>query len=59
MLCRIPAETAQERAEYYGIRTREHMTADEEGLMKGQQPSMPMHSDRQSRVSFGGRKSDN
>jgi hypothetical protein len=59
MLCRIPAETAQERSEYYGIRTREQMTAVDQDMMKEQHPSMPMHSDRQSRVSFGGRKSDN
>jgi len=58
MLCRIPAETAQERSEYYGIRTREQMTAVDQDMMKEQHPSMPMHSDRQSRVSFGGRKSD-
>jgi hypothetical protein len=58
MLCRIPAETAQERSEYYGIRTREQMTAVDQDMMKEQHPSMPMHSDRSSRVSFGGRKSD-
>ena len=58
MLCRIPAETAHERSEYYGIRTREQMTAVDQDMMKEQHPSMPMHSDRQSRVSFGGRKSD-
>jgi len=58
MLCRIPAETAQERSEYYGLRTREQMTAVDQDMMKEQHPSMPMHSDRQSRVSFGGRKSD-
>ena len=58
MLCRIPAETAKERSEYYGLRTREQMTAVDQDMMKEQHPSMPMHSDRQSRVSFGGRKSD-
>ena len=58
MLCRIPVETAQERSEYYGTRTREQMTAVDQDMMKEQHPSMPMHSDRQSRVSFGGRKSD-
>jgi hypothetical protein len=58
MLCRIPAETAKERSEYYGLRTRDQMTAVDQDMMKEQHPSMPMHSDRQSRVSFGGRKSD-
>lgn len=58
MLCRIPAETAQERAEYYGSRTREQMTAVDQDLMKEQHPSMPISQSRQSRVSFGGRKND-
>jgi hypothetical protein len=58
MLCRIPAETAQERSVYYGGRTREQMTAVDQDMMKEQHPSMPMHSSRQSRVSFGGRKGD-
>jgi len=58
MLCRIPEETAQERAAYYGNRTREQMTAVDQDMMKEQHPSMPMSANRQSRVSFGGRKSD-
>ncbi len=58
LLARIPAETAQERAEYYGTRTREQMTAVDQDMMKEQHPSMPMHQSRQSRVSFGGRTSD-
>jgi len=58
MLARIPAETAQERAEYYGTRTREQMTAVDQDMMKEQHPSMPMHQSRQSRVSFGGRSGD-
>ena len=58
MLCRIPAETAKERSEYYGLRTREQMTAVDQDMMKEQHPSMPMHQNRQSRVSFGGRKGD-
>jgi len=58
LLARIPAETAQERAEYYGTRTREQMTAVDQDMMKEQHPSMPMSANRQSRVSFGGRTSD-
>jgi len=34
MLCRIPEETAQERAAYYGNRTREQMTAVDQDMMK-------------------------
>jgi len=56
MLCRIPEETARERNEYYGSRTREQMVAVDQDLMKEQHPSMPIHNDRRSRVSFGGSK---
>ena len=58
MLCRMPEQTARERNEYYGGRTREQMTAVDQDLMKEQHPSMPIHNDRQSRVSFGGRERD-
>ena len=58
MLCRLPAETAAERAAYYGIRTREQMTAVDSDLMKEQHPSMPISNNRQSRVTFGGRGGD-
>ena len=57
ILTRVPVETAQERTEYYGKRTREQMTAVDQDLMKEQHPSMPINQQRQSRVSFGGRKS--
>jgi hypothetical protein len=55
MLCRIPVETAHERAAYYGTRTREQMVAVDQDLMKDQHPSMPISKSRQSRVTFGGR----
>ena len=58
MLCRIPVETAQERSAYYGTRTREQMVAVDQDLMKDQHPSMPISNSRQSRVSFGGSRSD-
>jgi hypothetical protein len=57
MLTRVPVETAIERTEYYGNRTREQMTAVDQDLMKEQHPSMPINQQRQSKVSFGGRKS--
>ena len=58
MLARIPEETVQERAEYFGTRTRQQMQAVDSDLMKEQHPSMPITNDRQSRVTFGGQKSD-
>ena len=56
ILTRVPIETANERTEYYGGRTREQMVAVDQDLMKEQHPSMPINQQRQSRVSFGGRK---
>ena len=58
MLCRIPVETAKERSEYYGTRTREQMVSVDQDLMKDQHPSMPITNSRQSRVSFGGSRRD-
>jgi len=58
MLCRLPEETARERAEYFGTRTREQMVAVDQDLMKEQHPSMPITNSRQSRVTFGGARGD-
>ena len=58
MLARIPEETAEERTEYYRARTRNQMSAVDEDLMRESHPSMPIQKERQSRVTFGGRKSD-
>ena len=58
MLCRIPEETVEERTEYYRDQTRNQMKAVDENLMREQHPSMPIHSDRQSRVTFGGKPSE-
>ncbi len=58
MLCRLPEESVAERTAYYGGRTREQMTAVDQDLMKEQHPSMPIHNNRQSRVTFGGRGRD-
>ena len=58
MLCRLPEETARERNEYYGLRSREQMVAVDQDLMKEQHPSMPISNSRQSHVTFGGSKRD-
>ena len=57
-LCRMPVESANERAAYYGTRTREQMVAVDQDLMKDQHPSMPISNNRQSRVTFGGSPRD-
>ena len=56
MLARIPEETVGERTEYYREQTRTQMDAVDQSLMREQHPSMPIHTDRKSRVSFGGNK---
>lgn len=54
MLARIPEETVQERTEHYREQTRQQMDAVDQNLMNEQHPSMPIHNERKSRVSFGG-----
>jgi hypothetical protein len=58
MLCRIPEETVSERTAYFRDQTRNQMKAVDENLMREQHPSMPIQSDRQSRVTFGGNRKD-
>ena len=58
MLARIPEETVEERTEYFREQTRTQMDAVDQNLMREQHPSMPIHSDRKSRVSFGGKSKD-
>ena len=53
MLARIPKETVEERTEYFRDQTRNQMKAVDENLMREQHPSMPIHNERQSRVTFG------
>ena len=57
MLARIPTETVQERTEYFRDQTSNQLKAVDENLMREQHPSMPISVDRQSRVTFGGKKS--
>lgn len=56
LLARFPIETKHERDAYYGQRTRDQLTAVDQNLMREQHPSMPIHNDRQSRVTFGGKR---
>ena len=54
LLARIPNETRAERNDYFAQKTDDQNTAVEQNLMREQHPSMPIHQDRQSRVTFGG-----
>jgi hypothetical protein len=56
VLARIPEEIAAQRDAYYKRQTQERDEAVNNDLMKEQHPSMPINTDRQSRVTFGGTK---
>ena len=56
VLARIPEEILKSRAEYFERITQDQMNAVDNDLMKEQRPEMPINIDRQSRVTFGGRR---
>lgn len=56
VLARFPIETREERNAYYGKRTQDQLKAVDNDLMREQHPSMPISNERQSRVTFGGRR---
>ena len=56
LLARISEEIVESRTEYYKQQTQDKNEAIENDLMKEQHPSMPINSDRQTRVTFGGTK---
>jgi len=56
VLARIPEEVAKSREAYFRKQVAERDEAVNNDLMKEQHPSMPIDSDRQSRVTFGGTK---
>jgi hypothetical protein len=56
LLARIPEELAQARADYQKKLTEGQDEAVESDLLREQHKSMPIDVDRQSRVTFGGKK---
>ena len=58
LLARVPEEIAKSREDYFAKRTQERADAIANDPMKEQHPSMPISSDRQTRVTFGGTKKD-
>ena len=56
LLARIPEEIVEARKEYFEKQLQDRNNAIENDLMKEQHPSMPINSDRQTRVTFGGTK---
>ena len=56
LLARIPEEIAKSREAYFNKQTQDRDLAVNNDLMKEQHPSMPINTDRQTRVTFGGSK---
>ena len=57
ILMRCPVEVKEDRDEYFRSLTNQKTDAIENDLHKEEHPSMPIHQERQSRVTFGGKKS--
>ena len=57
LLMRCPIEVKEDRDEYFRSLTDTKTKAIENDLHKEEHPAMPIHQERQSRVSFGGKKS--
>ena len=56
VLTRVPEEIAQQRAEYYANQAQDQQAAIDADLAKEQHKSMPITTDRDTRVTFGGSK---
>ena len=56
VLTRVPEEIAQQRAEYYQKQAQDQQAAIDADLAKEQHNSMPITVDRDTRVTFGGKK---
>ena len=56
LLARIPEEIVESRKAYLAQQTKDQNDPIDNDLMKEQHPSMPINSDRQTRVTFGGTK---
>ena len=54
VLARIPNEIVESRAEYFAEQTKTQEEAVDNNLFKEQHRSMPISSERNSRVTFGG-----
>ena len=56
ILMRCPIEVKEDRDEYFRGLTNDKTTAIEKDRHKDEHPAMPIHQERQSRVTFGGNK---
>ena len=53
LLCKIPEEFVQQRAEYFAKRNQAQMESVDNNLMRESDPRMPIFKERQSKTSFG------
>jgi hypothetical protein len=58
LLARISNELVKSREAYFNKITQDKDDAVDNDLLKDQHPSMPINSERQTRVTFGGTKKD-
>jgi len=54
LLAKIPVELAKSRNEYFERKSKETQEAIDNEVLKDEHPSMPMSSNRSSKVTFGG-----
>mgnify|MGYP007063767010 FL=1 len=59
LLARVPLEVVTARNKYYTRQTTDQMDAVDRDLFKEEHKSMPIHKERQSRVTFGGTRGKN
>ena len=59
VLARIPEEIVEQRKKYFHNKTADQVNAVDQDILREHRPEMPVHINRQSRVTFGGgRKSE-
>jgi hypothetical protein len=56
VLARIPEEIVAQRNRYFAEKSDSQMEAVDNNLFREQHPSMPIHSNRNTKVTFGGGK---
>ena len=56
LLMRCPIEVKEDRDDYFRRLTDDQVASIENDLMKDEHPSMPISKERQSRVTFGGKR---
>jgi hypothetical protein len=53
LLCKMPEEFVDQRAEYFGNQTKAQMESVDNNFMRENDPRMPLFKEKQSKTSFG------